>query len=278
MAEYAIDDHLTLKLTAHNQMRMIRICWVRIPDSMRSTHQTSSGRRTVAVAATVIALHGLALWMLQSGLLHRATDLVVPVQVLSEVIEPPRPVPPPPPPAPRPPVPQRVTSMTPVMPAPTPAAQLAVPVNPNPAPTAPTAIAAPAVPLPPMQAPVAQQVPAVVAAPAPAPAPTPAPAPQPKPAPPSIELPSSDADYLQNPRPVYPPMSKRLNEQGTVLVRVLIGVDGIAQQAEIQQSSSFDRLDKAAMATVLQWRYVPGKRAGKPEAMWFTVPIVWVLK
>jgi protein TonB len=125
-----------------------------------------------------------------------------------------------------------------------------------------------------MQAPVVQQLPAVVAAPAPAPAP----APQPKPAPPTIELPSSDADYLQNPRPVYPPMSKRLNEQGTVLVRVLIGVDGTAQQAEIQQSSSFDRLDKAAMATVLQWRYVPGKRAGKPEAMWFTVPIVWVLK
>jgi hypothetical protein len=26
MAEYAIDDHLTLKLNVHNQMRMIRIC------------------------------------------------------------------------------------------------------------------------------------------------------------------------------------------------------------------------------------------------------------
>ena len=73
-------------------------------------------------------------------------------------------------------------------------------------------------------------------------------------------------------------MSKRLNEQGTVLVRVLIGVDGTAQRAEIQQSSSFDRLDQAALATVLKWRYVPGKRAGKPEAMWFTVPIAWVLQ
>ena len=243
---------------------------------MRATTQTSSRRRTAAIAVTVVALHGLALWLLQGGLVHRTAEVLVPVQVLSEVIEPPRLVPPPPPPPPalRPPVAQRVTNPTPVAPAPTPAPQLVVPVNPDPAPTAPTAFAAPPAPLPPMQAPVAQQAPAVVAAPAP----TPAPAPQPKPAPPGIELPSSDADYLQNPRPVYPPMSKRLNEQGTVLVRVLIGADGIAQQAEVQQSSNFDRLDQAAVATVLRWRYVPGKRAGKPEAMWFTVPIVWVLK
>ena len=108
--------------------------------------------------------------------------------------------------------------------------------------------------------------------------PSPAPEPQRSSAQPPVELPSSDADYLQNPKPVYPPMSKRLNEQGTVLVRVLIGVDGTAQRAEIQQSSSFDRLDQAALATVLKWRYVPGKRAGKPEAMWFTVPIAWVLQ
>ena len=73
-------------------------------------------------------------------------------------------------------------------------------------------------------------------------------------------------------------MSKRLNEQGTVLVHVLIGADGTAQQAEILQSSTFDRLDQAALATVLKWRYVPGKRGGKPEAMWFTVPVKWELK
>lgn len=98
------------------------------------------------------------------------------------------------------------------------------------------------------------------------------------PAPARVELPSSDADYLQNPKPAYPSLSKRLGEQGKVVVRVLIGVDGTAQKAEIKQSSGFERLDQAALGTVLRWRYVPGKRAGMPEAMWFNVPINFVLE
>ena len=93
-----------------------------------------------------------------------------------------------------------------------------------------------------------------------------------------MELPSSDADYLHNPKPPYPPLSKRLGEQGKVVVRTLIGVDGTAQKAEIKQSSGFDRLDQAALATALRWRYVPGKRAGVPEAMWFNVPFSFVLE
>lgn len=87
------------------------------------------------------------------------------------------------------------------------------------------------------------------------------------PAPAAVELPSSDADYLQNPKPAYPPLSKRLGEQGKVVVRVPIGVDGIAKSAELRQSSSVERLDRAALNTVLQWRYVPGKRAGVAEDM-----------
>jgi protein TonB len=97
-------------------------------------------------------------------------------------------------------------------------------------------------------------------------------------APPRLELPSSDAQYLQNPKPAYPAISKRLGEQGKVVVHVLIGADGIAQKAEIRQSSGFERLDQAALRTVLAWRYVPGKRGGVPEAMWFNVPINFVLE
>jgi protein TonB len=63
-----------------------------------------------------------------------------------------------------------------------------------------------------------------------------------------------------------------------VVVRVLIGIDGMAQKTEIKQSSGFDRLDQTALNTVLRWRYVPGRRAGVPEAMWFNVPISFVLE
>jgi protein TonB len=93
-----------------------------------------------------------------------------------------------------------------------------------------------------------------------------------------VELPSSDADYLQNPRPAYPAISKRLGEQGKVMVRVFIGTDGMAQKAELRQSSGYERLDQVALATVQRWRYVPGKRNGVPEAMWFVVPINFVLE
>jgi protein TonB len=93
-----------------------------------------------------------------------------------------------------------------------------------------------------------------------------------------VELPSTVADYLNNPKPRYPLLSKRAGEQGRVLVHVLIGADGLAQQADVKTSSGFERLDQAALTTVLKWRYVPGKRGGVAEAMWFNVPINFVLE
>ena len=121
-------------------------------------------------------------------------------------------------------------------------------------------------PVAPVVAPPEPAPPAVVAA-------TPAP-----PAPPRIELPSSSADYLNNAPPPYPPLSKRLGEQGKVIVRAFIEVNGTASKAEIRTSSGYERLDQTALQTVLKWRYIPGKRAGVPEAMWFNIPINFVLE
>ena len=109
----------------------------------------------------------------------------------------------------------------------------------------------------------------------------PAQAPQAPPTPPAaprIELPSSNADYLNNPRPPYPALSKRLGEQGKVVLRVFIEANGTATQAEVRSSSGYERLDQTALQTVLKWRYTPGKRNGVTEAMWFNVPISFVLE
>ncbi|MEO7108363.1 MAG: energy transducer TonB, partial [Rhodoferax sp.] len=86
------------------------------------------------------------------------------------------------------------------------------------------------------------------------------------------------ADYLNNPKPRYPPISKRMGEQGKVVIRTLIGADGIAKEASIHTSSGFDRLDQTALATAMKWRYAPGKRAGVAEAVWFNVPFTFVLE
>ncbi len=93
----------------------------------------------------------------------------------------------------------------------------------------------------------------------------------------AVVLPSTDADYLNNPAPPYPRQSKRLGEQGTVIIRVLITAEGRAEKAEIRTSSGYLRLDETALSTVQRWRFVPGQRNGAPEAMWFNVPIRFVL-
>lgn len=216
--------------------------------------------RNTIIAASVVLFHLAALWALQAGLLHRTAEIVVPVEMLSQLIEPPAPkVELPKPvvlPAP-PPVKQPVAK--PVV-RPRPAPQPVAIADPTPAPAAPVGVTTPQPPAPP--APTMQAPAAPVAPPAPA----------------KVELPSSNADYLQNPKPPYPPISKRLGEQGKVIVRVLIGMDGLPQKAELKQSSGFDRLDRVALDTVLKWRYVPGKRGGVAEAMWFNVPINFVLE
>jgi protein TonB len=95
---------------------------------------------------------------------------------------------------------------------------------------------------------------------------------------PAFSLPSSEAHGLTNPKPAYPRQSRRLNEQGQVVIRVFVGADGSPQQGEIKTSSGFDRLDQEALRTVLRWRFVPGQRLGTPEAMWFNVPVNFVLE
>ncbi len=213
-----------------------------------------------AVATAVVLLHAGGLYALQSGLLRRAVELVVPIEMLSQIITPAQPLVQPPPPQPKPtPAPQPKTQAKAPAPAPQP---LALRDN-TPSPTAPQGIATPAPPAPPME--VAQAtaaVPAAAAAPA-----TPA----------KVELPSSEADYLNNPPPAYPPVSRRLGEMGKVMVRVYIGADGIAQKGEVRTSSGFERLDAAALAAALKWRYTPGKRGGTAEAMWVNVPINFTL-
>ena len=220
--------------------------------------------RNLVIAVCVVLLHLAGLWAFQTGLLRRAVAVFVPVQILSEIVEPPKPLKPPPPPVPPPPVVTKQLVVKKVVPTPAPPPRLQAIASPDPAPNAPTGVTTPPAPLPPITAPLAQTE-------------TPA-APPEAPARPRVELPSSDAEYLQNPKPPYPSLSRRLGEQGTVLIQVLIGIDGRAQKAEIKKSCGFERLDQAALTTVLKWRYVPGKRAGVAEAMWFTVPVGFSLE
>lgn len=90
--------------------------------------------------------------------------------------------------------------------------------------------------------------------------------------------PRFDADYLHNPRPVYPPMSRRMGEEGKVFLRVRVEADGRPSQVEIKTSSGSLRLDQAAEDAVRRWRFIPAKRGGEAVSAWVIVPISFNLK
>lgn len=89
--------------------------------------------------------------------------------------------------------------------------------------------------------------------------------------------PASAVGYANTP-PRYPAASRRLGEQGRVLLAVLIDVDGRVQDASVRQSSGYSRLDRAALEAVRGWRFEPARRAGKPQAVWHEQPVVFDLK
>jgi protein TonB len=79
--------------------------------------------------------------------------------------------------------------------------------------------------------------------------------------------------------PPYPPLSRRLAEEGTVQLKLAIGADGKVESAMIEKSSGSQRLDDAARDWVAHhWRYHPATRDGKPVASQTQVKVVFNLK
>jgi periplasmic protein TonB len=95
---------------------------------------------------------------------------------------------------------------------------------------------------------------------------------------PAVVPPRFDAAYLQNPPPAYPPLARRMREQGRVLLRVLVAADGVAQQIELKTGSGSTRLDQAALDTVRRWRFVPARQGEQRVAAWVLVPISFSLE
>jgi protein TonB len=75
----------------------------------------------------------------------------------------------------------------------------------------------------------------------------------------------------------YPPISRRLGEQGVVLVRMTVGVDGSVSNVSIAKSSGYSRLDEAAVSCSSRWRYNPATRDGKPLAISYEAKVLYRL-
>ena len=93
----------------------------------------------------------------------------------------------------------------------------------------------------------------------------------------AVSMPRFDADYLDNPAPRYPPLARRMREEGVVLVRVYVSPTGEADRVELKRSSGSERLDESALTAVRQWKFVPAQSAGKAVAAWVLVPVAFSL-
>ena len=62
---------------------------------------------------------------------------------------------------------------------------------------------------------------------------------------------------IHSPKPHYPLASRRLREQGLVMVKLCVNEQGIVGEAGISKSSGFHSLDQSALTTLAQWRFAP---------------------
>lgn len=81
----------------------------------------------------------------------------------------------------------------------------------------------------------------------------------------------------QNPKPIYPLASRRMGEEGTVILSVHILHTGQVDEVRLKQSSGYLRLDQAAIASVKKWRYTPAKKDNVPISCWHLQPVTFSL-
>jgi len=132
----------------------------------------------------------------------------------------------------------------------------------------PVAPAEPATAAAPTAVPAAE-VPTPVRAPAAAPTEPPAAAPREVFPTPEVEV---APKILRVVKPVYPPMALRARMGGTVLLRVLVGENGLPLDVQVI-SGAAGGLTESAVSAVRKWRFTPGQRGGAPVKAWTTIPI-----
>ena len=77
--------------------------------------------------------------------------------------------------------------------------------------------------------------------------------------------------------PVYPRLSRRLGEEGTVWIGVWVSEKGKVEKAEIQKSSGYRRLDAAALKAAKKTHFIPAEKNGHPVATKIELPFCFKL-
>lgn len=228
---------------------MSAMAWSNGPDFSAAASLADRLRARFGPVAAVVAVHALLFYLVSSGMLARVAEIAMPQVVDVTFVSEPEP------PAPAPPALPKTVTLAQLPPRVMPAVPLIEIANPP-----PDAITLPQAAPPPVSAPAEAPRVAAVSAPAPAPASGP-------------KTISSGVEYIQAPRPVYPSQSRRMGEQGKVVLRVLVNERGHPDQVLVQHSSGSSRLDEAGRQAALRALFKPHLEGGRPVAVFVIVPL-----
>ena len=92
-------------------------------------------------------------------------------------------------------------------------------------------------------------------------------------------LPSATLEYVRATSPRYPINELRSGIEGTVVLRVLVDIDGKPADVTIETSSGNRNLDRAALQHVLKtWRFKPAMQNGQVVQAYGLVPVAFSLQ
>ncbi|MES2019027.1 MAG: TonB family protein [Pseudomonadota bacterium] len=195
--------------------------------------------------AMVLFAHVVLFYVIYSGTLTRMVDAVTPDAVMVSFVEPP----------------EKTAPL--VKPKTVPLAQLTPPVLPS-------------VPVPVVQLAPPPNVVSVTQAPPPAekaPATPAVVSTAPAPASGTPKTITAGMEYILPLQTVYPPLSKRMGEQGKVMLRILVDENGKPGQVQVQSSSGFSRLDEAGRQAGLRVQFKPHMEDGRAVPVYVIIPV-----
>ncbi|MDI3325899.1 energy transducer TonB [Pontibacterium granulatum] len=85
------------------------------------------------------------------------------------------------------------------------------------------------------------------------------------------------AQVRKQSKPNYPRLARRRGQEGTVWLRVEVDTSGRVLAIEIDRSSGFEILDKAALKAVRSWRFLPALQGGQAQVSYVKIPVKFQL-
>jgi TonB family protein len=93
-----------------------------------------------------------------------------------------------------------------------------------------------------------------------------------------VTMPNPFAKGLDNPKPPYPLISRRLNEEGKVVLNVCVSLTGLVENLKLEKTSGYQRLDDIALETVKKWKFIPAKNHDRDINACYLLPVQFILR